>query len=154
MDLIDWDVIDGTLELSENRDMLREMYPQFCWSKHDVKIGEGSVADLRKIGYDLEEAGEEPRFIKYVTIAAHKIKSKGKTYEKGRIQISTPPKFIGCMARVDVEIFVSKEKEESIPKDLEREFEEHFAEEQEEAEHIEKMAKGKNVENNGARISF
>ena len=122
---IDWGAVDGKLELPENKDVLSEMYPQFCWSKHDVEVGGGIVLDRREIEYDLKEMGEEEeiseerRFTKSVIVRSHRIKSKGKTYERGRIQISTSPKFIGHQARVEVEVLVPKEGRPLTDEELE-----------------------------------
>ena len=117
LDEIDFDILDNLAELSENMQTLRDAYPEFCWSKHDIDLG-GMVCDERRIE---PEPTDELCFTKYVTIRPHRVRSKGKMYESGRIQISINPKFVGYKARVEVEIFVPKNNEEPIPEELEKE---------------------------------
>lgn len=112
---IDWDVVEGDMYFEENLTDMQDRHPEFNWTKEDVEkkmYGDKKWEDLMQ---------EEDNIIeKIVQVKKHKIKSGGKIYENGRIQISVDKKFIGCTAKVIVEIYVPKKPESLTPEEVER----------------------------------
>jgi hypothetical protein len=95
MDNIDWEkALDSTLGFEENLQNLEQEYPQYLWrvpKRNPKKAKQEWRKDLRK-GHTI--------YTKKVEIKSQKVKTKGRVYVVGRIQVTTDKKWVGRMAKI------------------------------------------------------
>jgi len=90
---IGWETLDSTLGLDENIQSFEEEYPQYLW-----RVPNREVKQEWEEEFDSE--GNSIGFTKRVEVKPNKVKSKGKFYVVGRIQVTTDKKWIGRMAKI------------------------------------------------------
>ncbi len=94
---IELDLLDNLGTYRDNLEIMKRNYSQFIWEspKEEIMLKE-------TVEHDIEQKGKFTIHSYEVRIKKHKVKSKGKLYHCGRIQLTVDKHLIGHKARITV----------------------------------------------------
>lgn len=97
--------VEDDLSFRENLRNFEEQYPQYRW-KVPKKNPLGEERPVWKSKFDLE--GNTVAYTAIVLVKPHRVTAKNRTYLHGRIQATVDRKWIGCKAKVSIQVPVGK----------------------------------------------